>query len=383
LNRLDAWRNEGRITAAEAARARRVLNAAVIGGDRSVRVPLDASGRIDLLALARGQSIAGGVPTKPEERLVARILNEFDIRMQARARDMAMPANVVLFQGAYQAVPVRDLGRIVQGALETTPIGELPFGAHLVAAIGVLPNTAGVNRTQTFREVSRLVGDRERDWMQVRVGRLVEGHKVEGGLLAFGAITGLRLASPGAARFMDGLGMRLRVWRTTTSDARLYSTGRLVYRNAHPLPDLEFESGTRRVSGPTMFRLNVTASVGADASYRASGRMGLGTRWQRGRVFADTSATFAFPEHLARTELRGGYLAETGLAISGAVAATLGRGSGAVGQAPGRLGFELDLTKPLLIAGAPGETGLFVTSGADSDFNYADYRAGLVFRLRF
>ena len=83
------------------------------------------------------------------------------------------------------------------------------------------------------------------------------------------------------------------------------------------------------------------------------------------------------------SEFRGGYLAETGLAISGAVAATFGHGSGAVGQAPGRLGLELDLTKPLLIGGAPGETGLFVTSGADSDFTYADYRAGLVFRLRF
>src|SRR6185295_19439173 len=89
LNRLDSWRNEGRITAAEAARARRMLNAAIIGGDRSVRVPLDASGRIDLLALARGQAVTAGMSAKPEERLVSRILNEFDIRMQARARDMA------------------------------------------------------------------------------------------------------------------------------------------------------------------------------------------------------------------------------------------------------------------------------------------------------
>ena len=44
LNRRDQWRNEGRITAAQAARARRLLNAAVVSGDRSVRVPLDASG---------------------------------------------------------------------------------------------------------------------------------------------------------------------------------------------------------------------------------------------------------------------------------------------------------------------------------------------------
>jgi len=383
LNRLDAWRNEGRITAAEAARARRLLNAAIVGGDRSVRVPLDASGRIDLLALARGQTGIAGVSAKPEERLVSRILNEFDIRMQAKARDLATPGNLVLFEGAYTAVPTRDLGRIVRGALETTPIGELPFGSQIVEAIGVLPNTTGVTSGQTFREVSKLVGDRERDWMESGVGRIMEGHKVEGGLLAFGAITALRMASPGAARFMDGLGVRLRVWQAAPTGAHVYSSGRLVYRSAHPLPDLELEAGTRHVSGPTTFRLMTTASVGADVAYRASGRMGIGTRWQRGSLFADTNATCGFPEHLARTEVRVGYLAETGLAISGAVAATFGHGSGAVGPAPGRLGFELDLTKPLLVGGAPGETSLFVSSGADSDLAYADWRGGLVFRLRF
>ena len=100
-------------------------------------------------------------------------------------------------------------------------------------------------------------------------------------------------------------------------------------------------------------------------------------------MFADTNAAYGFPEHLARTELRGGYLAETGFAVSGAVAVTFGYGSGAVGRAPGRLGFELDLTKAVLLGGAAGETGVFVSTGADSDFSHADWRGGLVFRLRF
>jgi len=100
-------------------------------------------------------------------------------------------------------------------------------------------------------------------------------------------------------------------------------------------------------------------------------------------LFGDSSATYAFPENLARTELRGGYFAETGFAVSGAVAATFGHGSGAVGVAPGRLGFELDLTKAMFVGGAAGETGLFVSTGADSDFSHADWRGGLVFRLRF
>ena len=115
LNRLEQWRNEGRITAAESARARRLLNAAVVAGDRSVRVPLDASGRIDLLALARGQPDAASASTRPGERLTARILNEFDVRMRVKARDLAAPANLMLFDAApgYTAVPARDLGRIV------------------------------------------------------------------------------------------------------------------------------------------------------------------------------------------------------------------------------------------------------------------------------
>jgi hypothetical protein len=154
LNRLDQWRNEGRITAAEAARARRLLNAAVVGGDRSVHVPLDASGRIDLLALARGQTGAASPSTPPGERLTTRILNEFDIRMRVKARDMAAASSLTLFAAApgYAAVPTRDLGRIVKGALETTPMGELPGGTRLVSAIDTLPNTSGVKAGQNFRK---------------------------------------------------------------------------------------------------------------------------------------------------------------------------------------------------------------------------------------
>ena len=81
--------------------------------------------------------------------------------------------------------------------------------------------------------------------------------------------------------------------------------------------------------------------------------------------------------------MRGGYLAETGFAVSGAVAATFGYGSGAVGVAPGRLGFELDLTKSMFVGRSPGEAGLFISTGSDSDFSHADWRCGMVFRLRF
>jgi hypothetical protein len=385
LNRLDQWRNEGRITAAEAARARRLLNAAVVAGDRSVHVPLDASGRIDLLALARGQSGAAGPSTPPGERLTTRILNEFDIRMRVKARDMAAASSLTLFDAApgYTAVPTRDLGRIIKGTLETTPMGELPGGTRLVSAIDTLPNTSGVKAGQNFREVSRLVGDRQGDWLRARVGPLLEKHKITTGLLAFGTITGIRLASPGTARFMDGMGVRLRILRASTPDARLYTTSRLVYRNGYVLPELDLETGVRRAAGPATLRVTAAGTFGAEALYHTRGRVGVGARWERGRLFADTNAAYAFPENLARTELRGGYLAETGFAVSGAVAATFGYGSGAIGVAPGRLGFELDLTKAMFVGGAAGETGLFVSTGADSDFSHADWRGGMVFRLRF
>jgi hypothetical protein len=384
LNRLDEWRHEGRITAAEAARARRLLNAAVVAGDRSVKVPLDASGRIDLLALARGHTGASA-STPPGERLVTRVLNEFDIRMRVKARDMAAPASLVLFDAApgYTAVPARDLGRIVKGALETTPVGELPGGTRLVGAIDALPNTSGLKASHTIRELSRLVGDRQGDWARSRVGPFLQDHKIEAGLLAFGAITGIRMASPSTARFMDGLGVRLRILRKSTPDARLYTTSRLVYRNGYVLPELDLETGVRRVAGPAAIRVTAAGTFGAEAMHHTRGRIGLGARWERGRLFADTNAAYGFPEHLARTELRGGYLAETGFAVSGAVAATFGHGSGAIGPAPGRLGFELDLTKAVLVGGAAGETGLFVSTGMDSDFSHANWRGGMVLRLRF
>jgi hypothetical protein len=385
LNRLDQWRNEGRITAAESARARRLLNAAVVAGDRSVKVPLDASGRIDLLALARGQTGSASASTPPGERLTTRILTEFDLRMRVKARDMAAPSSLTLFDGApgYTAIPVRDLGRIIKGTLETTPVGELPGGTRIVGAIDALPNTSGVQPGQTIRELSHLVGDRQSDWARSRVGPLLERHKITAGLLAFGAITGIRMGSPSTARFMDGLGVRLRILRKSTPDARLYTTSRLVYRNGYVLPELDIETGVRRPAGPATIRVTAAGTFGAEAVYHTRGRLGMGARWERGRMFADTNAAYGFPEHLVRTELRGGFLAETGLAISGAVAATFGYASGAIGPAPGRLGFELDLTKAMVVGRSPGEAGLFISTGSDSDFSHSDWRVGMVFRLRF
>ncbi len=137
-----------------------------------------------------------------------------------------------------------------------------------------------------------------------------------------------------------------------------------------------------RPARPTL-RVTAAGTFGAEAYHHTRGRVGLGARWERGRLFADTNVAYGFPEHLARTELRGGYLAETGFAVSGAVAAMFGYGSGAVGPAAGRLGFELDLTKAMFVGGAAGETGVFVSTGADSDFSHADWRGGMVFRLRF
>jgi hypothetical protein len=201
--------------------------------------------------------------------------------------------------------------------------------------------------------------------------------------MAFGAVTGLRAASAGAARFMDQLGIRLRVFRQSTSDARAYTTGRLVYRNAHVLPELDLEGGARHVAGAVTLRATLTGSVGVEAADHARGRMAMGARWERGNMFADTSAIYAFPENLARTEVRAGYMSEGGVALAGGIAGTFGRGSGAIGRSHGRLSYELDLSKGILLGRALGDVGLFVASGADSDFSNADVRGGLVFRLRF
>ena len=109
----------------------------------------------------------------------------------------------------------------------------------------------------------------------------------------------------------------------------------------------------------------------------------MGARWEHGRMFVDTNATYAFPENLARTEFRTGYLTETGFVVSSAVAATFGTGSQAIGSAPGRFGFELDLAKAVVVGGKRGEASLFACSGADSDFNHVAWRAGMIFRMPF
>jgi len=243
LNRLDEWRIQGRITPAESAQARHALQAAIVAGDRSVRIPLDATGRIDLLALARGTSAIDNASAPPADRLASRVVNEFDLRMQLKARDLASPANLMLFDAApgFVGVPTRDLGRIVTGVLETTPLKEMPGGTHLAGAIGSLPNVTGARDEHTFKELSRLVGNRQENWLRSRVGRFVASHRLEVGLLAFGAITGLRMASPQTARAVDRFGLRVRLGRRSTRDARLYTTSRLVYRSGHTLPELARE----------------------------------------------------------------------------------------------------------------------------------------------
>ena len=60
-----------------------------------------------------------------------------------------------------------------------------------------------------------------------------------------------------------------------------------------------------------------------------------------------------------------------------------GPASGAIGRANGRLSYELDLSQAILLGPALGDLGLFIASGADSDFSNPAIRGGLIFRLRF
>ena len=386
LNRLDEWRAQGRISAAESARARQILQAAIIGRNRAAHVPLDANGRIDLLALARGKSPAATTAGPAGDRLATRVIDEFDLRMRLKARDIATPGALAMFDAApgYVSVSSRELGRIVKDTLESTPLREVPGGTQLLGAIDALPNVTGAKSDHTMRELSRLVGDRQEHWVrQSGAGRFINDHRLMMGLGAFGAITALRRSNPDAARFIDRLGLRLRLSRKSRHDGRMYTISRLVYRNGYTLPELEFESGTRQSAGAITVHTSVAGTVSAEALHRARARVAAGARWEHGPLFADTTALFAFVDQLARAELRGGYFTDSGLAVSAALAATFGRYSGAIGPAPGRLSYELDVTKNLFVGHSTGELGLFVATSADSDWSHPDGRLGLVFRLRF
>jgi hypothetical protein len=224
LNRLDQWRNEGRITAADP-RGRADCQCGGRWG-RSPQAADERPHRPDRPGLR-----SAGLESPPRRGSCRARPERVRHPDAAEARDPA--ARPAMFNAApgYAAVPARDLRRIVKDALETTPLRELPGGTRLVTAIDALPNTAGVRADQTFKELSHLVGDGQEDWLRARVGSFVEDHKLEAGVLAFAAITGLRWASPGSARFMDGLGVRLRILRVSTLTAA-YTTGRLVIATA-------------------------------------------------------------------------------------------------------------------------------------------------------
>lgn len=385
LNRLDEWRQEGRINMSELARARRLLDAAIVRQDPNVRLPYDVSGRIDLLALARGAEAPDTQPRARGERAIARLFGEVEIRMRVTPRDLAYRGSVVLLDGApgYTAIPSRDTERLVKRALEGTPLNDLPGGAVLASVIEGLPNTGSLDASKSLRELGNLIGDRQRQWFNPKVAGLIDGHEVAASLLAFGAVTALRAASPETARFLDRLRVKARIFRESTKDARLYATGRLAYRNGHMLPELDLEGGARHVLGATTLRATAIGTVAAGAGDRARGRVALGARWERGNLFADTNATYAFPESLIRPELRGGYLDGNGFALSGAIGATFGHGPGATGVASGRIGYEVDLTKEVKVGRAMGDVGLFIGGASDRDFRNDDMRGGLMLRVRF
>ncbi|MBK6684273.1 MAG: hypothetical protein IPG45_07355 [Deltaproteobacteria bacterium] len=379
---LEALLLANRITVTEMSNARDILRRVFINQEPGLTLPRDYRGRVDLVALAtlgtRADDMTAG------ERAFANMTRELELRMRVTARDMADP-NTRFIEGApgYKEISADEMRRLVERTVRNVPLGELPGGAAVAHLFEALPQMQGVDATRlSANELSRVAGDRYKDWADARLRPLLAGHEVEAGILAFAAVTGLRASSPDVARLMDRMGVKVRVFSVNSEDASLYSRGRLVYRDGHILPDLDVEAGARRTIGNTTLRGALTSTLSAEADAHVTGAATLGARYDEGRYWLDTAVTYFYPEDRIHASMRGGYIGDT-LVVSGLVASTLGDGV-AIGDARGRINAEIDVTRDLnLGGGVRGNWGVFVGAGADTNGDNSDVRAGFVFRLEW
>jgi hypothetical protein len=382
--RLDALLAGGRITPSELAIARAILHRVLIDNDQTIVLPRDARGRIDLLTLARlGDSVTDISRTRGEMAF-ANLTRDLETMMRVTARDVANP-DTRFIEGApgYKWIAPEQVREVVGDALRNVPLGELPGGRALAGLVKLLPNMADVDAEHlSYREIERLLPDRSKAWLEARFGPLIEGHEIEASIVAFAAITGLRAGSSGAAQFIDGLGVRLRIVDAHTEDGRLFGKGTLVYRDRHIFPDLDLETGARYVIGNTTLRATVTGTIApeAEGDQRLRGNVTLGARYGGERLWIDSAVDYFAPEERVTATVRGGYLTESEWNITGGVTSTYLRDV-QIGRSPGRVNIELDITKDLRWNGATGDFGFYIGAGSDVDGQNRDLNAGLVFRL--
>jgi hypothetical protein len=379
---LDARLRDRRIDAVEWARARRQLHDALILRLPGAVLPRDGVGRIDLDALLLGDT----QPTSSRgERALRQLGVDLERAMRITARDLVDPT-VVRIEGApgYKELSESELRRIATTALRKIPIGELPAGRAIAGLIRGAPGMDDVAvESLSYDELRRTFPRESRHWLKEHVEPLIDGHQVEVGLAGFAALTAARAASPDAAKALDALRIRVRVWSEHTEDGTLSTRGRLAWREGRVAPDLDVEAGAYRPLGSTMLHARLVGRIAPEASQPLTATATVGAHRISGAWAFDALSTYSLDTRRVTSELRASYAGNPdGWVGSGALRGEFGDGA-AVGDASGRITAEVDLGREVRIGSARGDVSVFAGAGADSDGDNQELRGGVFFRLTF
>lgn len=385
LERLERLRVDQRISTAELDRARRILRLIHFQPEIAPAVPRRPSGRIDLLALARGDP----ADSTEGHRVLSELTREIERRMRLTPRALAS-GDYVPLEGlpGYQELPQEVIEDLVIDALERVPLGELPLGAELESLIRRLPNTQSLDlEAMALRDVFREVGDAQTDWLRARTKPLLDAHGVELGIGAFAAVTALRASSEEAAELIDLISPRISIYRAEgelgAAQGRFRIRGQ--WRDRDVLPHIDIEGDAIAPLGERWHvdtRLRGTVAVEQDEIWTLTASVGATYR-------ADTTSAEARLTH-AFGGTRDGELrvAARGWLEGERPGQTLGLSAFYVAEAPRdradgpRWGVDVDVAYPFRCLGQDFEAGVYVGAREDDEDGVAP-AAGLTLGLRF
>lgn len=386
MQRLQLLQARGEISADQMAAAREVLYRAHVLG-MTERAPKDERGRITVDSVLRGDPSHEAQGATRGQQVMDQLTRDLERRMRITARDMAR-GDFTPVDGlpGYKELPANQVKKLFTNAFKRIPIGELPFGAQLTAALDGLPGLDDVNvGSMTYDEVRRELRNDAKDYLDARFGDFVDDHKIEVGVVAFAAVTGLRAASPDAAALIDDLGLRVDAWKEKSEDGTYSTRGRLVWRDQHVLPDLDIEGRVNHQIGDhTTLRGHVRGTASFEAEDNFTGTATVGAHYANGDLWFDAAGTYTYPKDSWTASLTGGYSnSDTNFRASGGLSATFGDDV-ARGDAGGRGTLQLDLGQDLDLGGdKEGYWGLYGGVSADTDLDNRAAEFGLIFRMSF
>lgn len=301
--------------------------------------------------------------------------------MRVTARDMANP-NTRFIDGmpGFKEPDPAEVRRAIERALKEIPLGELPGGRQLAQLVRQLPNAGHLDaENMTIRELERALGDAGKKWLDEHVKPLIDGHELEISLAAFAAVTAARAASPDAAGVLDQITPPITLWRLQSDDNNSNVRVRARYRNEEILPNIDVTARTQRFYGPWMLSGQLEAQLSAENSQHVIGTATATASYNNNGRFMTADATY-YHDGKQRFSVIAGVINPDRIAYAN-LTGFYGDGV-ALGDAPGRVSFELDYDRRFSLGnGTQGTVGAYLGTSMDSDGSNRDVRGGFVVRL--